>query len=110
MKGAPEIKTTDFSRLNFFPILFHDVFPPDPVQVGLKGIGPGLSTTFGAGKYLFELSSGLDLQSIPLRIGFNFADKLLLAVAVNAALTWFKGWNRELLLGCTVIMSMSLSF
>jgi hypothetical protein len=65
-----------YAMLNFFPILFHDVFPPDPVQVGLKGIGPGLSTTFGA-------------------------------VFVNAALTWFKGWNRELLLACTVMMSKS---
>lgn len=63
-----------YAMLNFFPILFHDVFDPDPVQVGIKGLFPGLTTTFGA-------------------------------VFVNAALTWFKGWNRELLLASTVIMS-----
>jgi hypothetical protein len=32
-----------YGMLNFFPTLFHDVFPPDPVQVGLKGLAPGLS-------------------------------------------------------------------
>lgn len=63
-----------FALLNFFPILFRAVFEPDPVQIGLKGIPPAFSTTFGA-------------------------------VFTNAALTWFKGWNRELLLGAVIIMS-----
>jgi hypothetical protein len=63
-----------YALLNFFPLLFSDVFPPDPVQVGLKGLAPGLSTTLGA-------------------------------VFVNAALSWFKGHNRELLIFSTVIMS-----
>lgn len=34
-----------YGMLNFFPVLFHDVFPPDPVQVGLKGLAPGLSAS-----------------------------------------------------------------
>lgn len=63
-----------FALLNFFPILFSAVFDPDPVQIGLKGIPPAFSTTFGA-------------------------------VFTNAALTWFKGWNRELLLCAVIIMS-----
>ena len=63
-----------FALLNFFPILFKDVFEHDPVQIGLKGIPPALTTTFGA-------------------------------VFTNAALSWFKGWNRELLLMATVIMT-----
>ena len=37
-----------YSLLNFFPLEFSSVFPPDPVQVGLKGLAPGLSTTIGA--------------------------------------------------------------
>lgn len=63
-----------FALLNFFPLMFRSVFEPDPVQIGLKGIPPAFSTTFGA-------------------------------VFTNAALTWFKGWNRELLLGAVIIMS-----
>ena len=63
-----------FALLNFFPILFKDVFERDPVQIGLKGIPPALTTTFGA-------------------------------VFTNAALSWFKGWNRELLLMATVLMT-----
>ena len=63
-----------FALLNFFPLMFSAVFEPDPVQIGLKGLAPAFSTTFGA-------------------------------VSVNAALSWFPGWNRELLLFSTVIMS-----
>lgn len=63
-----------YSLLNFFPLEFSAVFPPDPVQVGLKGLGPGLSVTLGA-------------------------------TLVNAALSWLKGHNRELLLVSTVIMT-----
>ena len=63
-----------YALLNFFPVMFADVFEPDPVQIGIKGLAPAFATTFGA-------------------------------VFVNAALSWFKGWNRELLLGATVIMT-----
>jgi hypothetical protein len=63
-----------YALLNFFPIMFKDVFEPDPVQIGLKGIPPALSTTFGA-------------------------------VFTNAALSWFKGWNRELLLMACILMT-----
>lgn len=63
-----------FALLNFFPLMFSRVFEPDPVQIGLKGIPPAFSTTFGA-------------------------------VFTNAALTWFKGHNRELLLGATILMT-----
>jgi hypothetical protein len=63
-----------YSLLNFFPLEFASVFPPDPVQVGLKGLAPGLSTTIGA-------------------------------TFVNAALSWFPGHNRELLLVSTIIMT-----
>lgn len=63
-----------FALLNFFPMMFSAVFEPDPVQIGLKGLAPAFSTTFGA-------------------------------VFTNAALSWFKGWNRELLLFATVVMT-----
>ena len=63
-----------YAMLNFFPLEFSTVFDPDPVKVGLRGLAPGLSTTFGA-------------------------------VIANAALSWFKGHNREILLAGCVIMS-----
>ncbi len=67
-----------YSLINFFPIVYESVYDPDPVQVGLKGLGPGFSVTFGA-------------------------------VLVNAALSLWKGHNRELLLVSAILMSM-LSF
>jgi len=47
-----------YALLNFFPLEFSTVFNPNPVQVGLKGLGPGLSTTFGA-VFINGLLSGL---------------------------------------------------
>ena len=37
-----------YSILNFFPLEFSTVFPPDPVQVGLKGLAPAISIVIGA--------------------------------------------------------------
>ncbi|KIW98275.1 uncharacterized protein Z519_01859 [Cladophialophora bantiana CBS 173.52] len=37
-----------YSLINFFPISFSTLWSPDPVQVGLKGLGYGISTTAGA--------------------------------------------------------------
>lgn len=37
-----------FSLINFFPVVYESVYDPDPIQVGLKGLAPGLSVTFGA--------------------------------------------------------------
>jgi hypothetical protein len=37
-----------YSLINFFPIVYESVYNPDPVQVGLKGLGPGFSVTIGA--------------------------------------------------------------
>ncbi|KAH7386393.1 putative major facilitator superfamily transporter [Cadophora sp. MPI-SDFR-AT-0126] len=37
-----------YSLINFFPLTFSAVYAPDPVQVGLKGLGYGISVTAGA--------------------------------------------------------------
>ncbi len=37
-----------YSLLNFFPLTFTAVFNPDPISVGLKGLGYGISVTAGA--------------------------------------------------------------
>lgn len=63
-----------FSSLNFFPLEASTVFPPDPVQVGLKGLAGGIGVTMGA-------------------------------TLVNAALSWFKGYSRELLVGSCILMT-----
>ncbi|KAF7679895.1 mfs general substrate transporter [Alternaria burnsii] len=37
-----------FSILNFFPITFSSVYTPVPVSIGLRGLGPALTTAVGA--------------------------------------------------------------
>jgi hypothetical protein len=37
-----------YSLINFFPLTFSAVYIPDPVQIGLKGLGYGISITAGA--------------------------------------------------------------
>ena len=65
-----------YAMLNFFPLVFETVFDPHPVHVGLMGLAPAISTTFGA-------------------------------VFANAALSWFRGHNKEILLFGCIVMSMS---
>jgi len=49
-----------YSLLNFIPLSFSNICDPDPVQVGLKGLGPALGVTFGAtlGNALIAVSKG----------------------------------------------------
>lgn len=37
-----------YSALNFLPTTWADVYPNDPIQIGLKGLPPAISTTIGA--------------------------------------------------------------
>ena len=37
-----------YALINFVPILFQAVYNPNPIQVGLKGLGPGISVIAGA--------------------------------------------------------------
>lgn len=37
-----------YSALNFLPLTWSSVYPNDPIQVGLKGLPPAISTTIGA--------------------------------------------------------------
>ena len=37
-----------FSVLNFWPLLIANVYNPNPVHVGLRGLAPGLTVTIGA--------------------------------------------------------------
>lgn len=46
-----------YSLINFFPLSFGTVFSPDPVQIGLKGLGYGISVTAGAFFFNFLMGS-----------------------------------------------------
>lgn len=37
-----------FSILNFFPVTFTSVYDPDPVKIGVRGLGPAFTTAIGA--------------------------------------------------------------
>jgi hypothetical protein len=55
-----------YSVINFFPLSFSTVWSPDPVQVGLKGLGYGISTTVGAVFFNSLLSTRLPAKYILL--------------------------------------------
>lgn len=50
-----------YSLINFFPLTFSSVYTPDPVQIGLKGLGYGISITAGA----VFFNSLLSVKAIP---------------------------------------------
>lgn len=37
-----------YSALNFLPLIWDSVYVNDPIQIGLKGLGPAIATTLGA--------------------------------------------------------------
>lgn len=37
-----------YSVINFLPLTFSTVYSPDPLQIGLRGLGYGISITAGA--------------------------------------------------------------
>lgn len=53
-----------YSVINFFPISFSTLWSPDPVQVGLKGLGYGVSTTVGAVFWNYLLSTRMPAKYI----------------------------------------------
>lgn len=52
-----------YSLINFFPLSFSAVYDPDPIQIGLKGLGYGISVTAGA----IFFNALLSVQSLPAR-------------------------------------------
>lgn len=55
-----------YSLINFFPLSFSSVWNPDPIQVGLKGLGYGISTTVGAVFFNSLLSTKIEAKYIVL--------------------------------------------
>jgi MFS family permease len=55
-----------YSLLNFYPLSFATVFNPDPIQIGLKGLGYGISITVGAVFFNGLISTGIEAKWILL--------------------------------------------
>ena len=55
-----------YSLLNFYPLSFATMYDPDPIQVGLKGLGYGISVTAGAVFFNALLSTGIEAKWILL--------------------------------------------
>jgi len=63
-----------YSLINFFPLSFGAVHSPDPVQVGLKGLGYGISTTVEAVFFNTLLSTKIEAKYI-LLVAASFMSK-----------------------------------
>jgi hypothetical protein len=61
-----------FSILNFFPVTFTRVYDPDPIKIGVRGLGPAFTTAIGA------ISFNAALSAFPNRT----REVLLLAVVI----------------------------
>lgn len=69
-----------YSLINFFPLSFSAMYDPDPVQIGLKGLGYGISVTVGA----VVFNALLSVQS--LRASYILLTATVLMTAFGGAL------------------------
>lgn len=80
-----------FSILNFFPITFSSVYDADPVQIGLKGIPPAFTTTFGAIGFNAALSTfpsrSREILLLAVLLMTGFAGSLAVSTPENPKLT-----------------------
>ncbi|KAH7017109.1 major facilitator superfamily domain-containing protein [Ilyonectria destructans] len=72
-----------YSLINFFPLTFSSVYTPDPVQIGLKGLGYGISITAGA----VFFNSLLSVKSIPASAVLAISAILMTAFGGSLAAT-----------------------
>lgn len=55
-----------YSLINFYPLSFATMYNPDPIQIGLKGLGYGISVTAGAVFFNALLSTSIEAKWILL--------------------------------------------
>ncbi|KAH7142914.1 major facilitator superfamily domain-containing protein [Dactylonectria estremocensis] len=72
-----------YSLINFFPLTFSAVYTPDPVQIGLKGLGYGISITAGA----VFFNSLLSVKAIPASATLTIAAILMTAFGGSLSAT-----------------------
>ncbi|KAI4606403.1 hypothetical protein J4E80_010155 [Alternaria sp. BMP 0032] len=84
-----------FSILNFFPVTFSSVYTPDPVSIGLRGLGPALTTAVGAIFFNAALSAfpGHTREVLLVAVGImtSFAGALAVMTPENERLVLFLG-------------------
>jgi len=84
-----------FSILNFFPVTFSSVYTPDPVSIGLRGLGPALTTAVGAIFFNAALSRfpGHTREVLLVAVGIMtaFAGALAVMTPDNERLVLFLG-------------------
>ncbi|KAG9193890.1 hypothetical protein G6011_03925 [Alternaria panax] len=84
-----------FSILNFFPITFASVYTPVPVSIGLRGLGPALTTAMGAIFFNAALSRfpGHTREVLLLAVGImtGFAGALAVMTPENERVVLFLG-------------------
>ncbi|KAI4944058.1 hypothetical protein J4E91_008913 [Alternaria rosae] len=84
-----------FSILNFFPITFSSVYTPVPVSIGLRGLGPALTTAVGAIFFNAALSRfpGHTREVLLVAVGIMtaFAGALAVMTPENEKLVLFLG-------------------
>ncbi|KAK5048186.1 hypothetical protein LTR84_005856 [Exophiala bonariae] len=55
-----------YSLINFYPLSFATMYNPDPIQIGLKGLGYGISVTVGAMFFNALISTSIEVKWILL--------------------------------------------
>ncbi|CAG5158691.1 uncharacterized protein ALTATR162_LOCUS5208 [Alternaria atra] len=84
-----------FSILNFFPVTFSSVYAPVPVSIGLRGLGPALTTAVGAIFFNAALSRfpGHTREVLLVAVGIMtaFAGALAVMTPDNERLVLFLG-------------------
>jgi hypothetical protein len=79
-----------YSIINFLPLSFAAVYDPNPIQVGLKGLGYGISTTVGAVFFNALVSTRIEARWILLTgatLMTSFGGALIASNPTNPKLT-----------------------
>ncbi|KAL6712287.1 hypothetical protein ACN47E_000164 [Coniothyrium glycines] len=84
-----------FSILNFFPVTFTNVYEPDPVRIGLRGLAPGFTTAIGAILFNAALSKfpnhTREVLLLAVSIMTSFAGALAVMTPENESVVLFLG-------------------
>ena len=85
--------------MNFFPVVFTSVYEPDPVRIGLRAIGPALTTAVGA--ILFNAA----LSVFPGRAREVLLVAVLLMACFAGSLAVMTPDNKHLVVGLGAIIT-----
>jgi hypothetical protein len=102
-----------FSILNFFPVTFTSVYDPVPVKIGLRGIGPALSTAVGAIGFNAALSGfpghTREVLLLAVSIMTSFAGALAVMTPENEGLVLFLGCMAGLGVGGVLVPAATVA-